>query len=221
VGISDIRRKYSDKWDPESTDHYDWGGGFVTDELESYSSYTGRIKKIDWQNTFYVFNKKSLKDTLSFYLQNELILWNCLYLVSGLRVEDPDEFGGKTTYNVGISYHFKITDVDPEDKEHHRRIERVPPNQWSASLFYNFKDKLKTFLSAIFVGDRVDRYSADHPKVYWASSYTVVDGKISYNISPNFELFLRGENILDRDYEEIKGYEAPHAQWYFGIKAKF
>jgi vitamin B12 transporter len=375
LGMSDTRRKYSDKWDPESTDHSAW-----SDILKSRSSYTGRIKKIDWQNTFHVMDRKNIKDILvvgyeyredegkstyysvsdsssgltkykskfpfrrmqliGYYAQNELKLWDSLTLLAGFRIEDPDDFGGRTTYNLGASYYLKATDsilkvryatgykapslyelyappnpawfflggnrdlspeegesyelgltqfffskrivfdftffheaidkkilwhsdpvtfestyknistvvdqgieagltlrpfkglllkanytyTDPDDREHHRRVERVPLNQWSASVFYNWKDKIKAYLGARFVGDRVDTYRSNgsgHPKPYYANAYTVVNGKISYQVCPHFEMFLRGENMLNRDYEEVKGYEAPHAQWYLGGKVRF
>jgi len=385
MGMSDTRRKYSDKWDPESTDHYDWGGGFVTDQLKSESSYTGRIKKIDWQNTFHVLDRKNIKDTLvvgyeyredegkstywsktasywggwflgvtetktrfpfrrtqliGYYAQNELKLWDSLTLLAGFRIDDPDDFGGRTTYNLGASYHLKKTDTifrvryatgfrtptlyelyappnpswwflggnrglspeegesyelgltqslfskrltfdftffheaidkkiiyyidpvtwqgtyrniatvvdqgieaglalrpfkglllkanytytDPEDRERHLRVERTPLNQWSASVFYNWRDKVKVYLGARFTGDRVDSYRRDtsgHLRPYYANAYTVVDGKVSVKVCPHFELFLKGQNIFDRDYEEVKGYEAPHAQWYLGGKVRF
>jgi len=375
LGMSDTRSKYSDRWDPESTDHSAW-----SDKLESESSYTGRIKKIDWQNTFHLMHRKKIKDTLvagyeyredegkstyysvsasswgftkyksrfpfrrmqliGYYAQNELRLWDSLTLLAGFRIEDPDDFGGRTTYNLGASYHLKATDTvfkvryatgfkaptlyelyappnpswwflggnrglvpeegesyelgisqslfskrisldftffheavdkkilyytdpvtwqstyenistvvdqgieagltlrpfkglllkanytytDPDDREHHRRVERVPLNQWSASVFYNFKDKIKAYLGARFVGDRVDSYRKDssgHLKPYYANAYTVVDGKISYKVSPHFEVFLRGENIFNRQYEEVKGYQAPDASWYIGSEVRF
>ena len=378
-GMSDTRRKYNDKFDPESMDHQVWGS-FVQDQLKSKQSYTGRIKKIDWQNTFHVLERKNVRDTLvvgyeyredegkstsyietesfsdglslgikvdkskfsfrrtqliGYYAQNELRLWDSLILLAGVRIDDPDDFGGRTTYNLGASYHLKKTDtifrvrfatafkaptlyelyappnpawfflggnrnltperaqsyeagltqylfnhklaldftvfreavknkilytydpvtwlgtydniaavvdrgvevgltlrplkdllvkanytyVDPKDREHHRRVERVPLNQWSASLFYTWRDKVKAFLGARFVGDRVDSYGAD--KTYHVNSYTVVDGKVSYQVCKYFQVFLRGENIFNRRYEEVKGYETPGASWYLGGKLQF
>ncbi len=388
LGMSDTRRKYSDKWDPESTDHsvyHTAWGDYVIDKLKSESSYTGRIKKIDWQNTLHVMDRKNVKDTLvvgyeyredegkstywsktasywggwplgirvsksrfpshttqliGYYAQNELRVWDRVILLAGIRYDDPDDFGGRTTYNLGASYHLKPTDTilkvryatgfrtptlfelyappnpswwflggnrglsseegesyelgftqflfskrltfdftffheaidkkiiyyidpvtwqgsyrniatvvdqgieaglslrpfkglilkanytytNPEDRERHLRVERVPLNQWSASAFYNWKDKVKAYLSARFVGDRVDSYRRDtsgHLKPYYANAYTVVDGKISYRVHSHFEVFLKGQNIFDRHYEEVKGYEAPTAQWYIGGKVTF
>ncbi len=383
MGMSDTRRKYNDKFDNESMDHQEYSsswGTFVTDQLKSEQSYTGRIKKIDWQNTFYVLDRKNVKDTLvvgyeyredegkstsyietesfsngwplgisvnrsrfsfrraqliGYYAQNELRLWDSLTLLAGMRIDDPDDFGGRTTYNLGASYHLKKTDtifrvrfatafkaptlyelyappnpawyflggnrnlsperaqsyeggitqylfhrkvaldltafreavknkilyvydpvtwygtyeniasvvdrgveagltlrpldnlvlkanytyVDPEDREHHRRVERVPLNQWSTSVFYTWKNKLKAYLGVRFVGDRVDSYGTN--KTYYINSYTVVDGKVSYQVGKHFQVFLRGENMFNRKYEEVKGYEAPGASWYLGGKVQF
>ena len=155
-GLSDNRRKYTDRYDSESTDHYDSGDGFVSDQLRSVQCYTGRIKKVDWQNTLHILERKKMQDTLVFgyeyredegkstsvittasyskgtylgisnnkgkfpfrrtqiigyYLQNELSLWKTLSIIAGLRIDDPDDFGGRTTYNLGASYYFKPTDT--------------------------------------------------------------------------------------------------------------
>ncbi len=379
LGMSDTRRKYSDRIDSESMDHQVWGS-FVQDQLKSEQSYTGRIKKIDWQNTFHLLDRSGLKDTLvvgyeyredegkstsyiktesfwggwplgvrvnksrfpfrraqliGYYAQNELRLWDSLTILTGMRIDDPDDFGGRTTYNLGASYHLRKTDtifrtrfatafkaptlyelyappvpawyflggnrnltperaqsyevgftqyllerrlaldltlfreavknkilyvydpvtwygtyeniasvvdrgvevgltlrplsnllvkanytyVDPKDREHHRRVERVPLNQWSASVFYSWRDRLKAYLGARFVGDRVDSYGSH--RTYYVNSYTVVDGKLSYQVCKYFQLFVRGENVFNRKYEEAKGYQAPGASWYLGGKVQF
>ena len=379
LGMSDTRRKYSDRIDSESMDHQVWGS-FVQDQLKSEQSYTGRIKKIDWQNTFHLLDRSGLKDTLvvgyeyredegkstsyiktesfwggwplgvrvnksrfpfrraqliGYYAQNELRLWDSLTILTGMRIDDPDDFGGRTTYNLGASYHLRKTDtifrtrfatafkaptlyelyappvpawyflggnrnltperaqsyevgftqyllerrlaldltlfreavknkilyvydpvtwygtyeniasvvdrgvevgltlrplsnllvkanytyVDPKDREHHRRVKRVPLNQWSASVFYSWRDRLKAYLGARFVGDRVDSYGSH--RTYYVNSYTVVDGKLSYQVCKYFQLFVRGENVFNRKYEEAKGYQAPGASWYLGGKVQF
>ena len=379
-GLSDTRRRYTDRFDTESTDHYDSGDGFVSDQLRSVQSYTGRIKKIDWQNTLHLLERDGLRDTLVFgyeyredegkstsvirsesfssgtplgvsvskdrfsfrrtqligyYAQNELNLWDSLTLIAGLRIDDPDDFGGRTTYNLGASYRLKATDtvfkaryatgfkaptlyelyappnpswwflggnrglvpeesegyefgvvqnlfnrrlslgvtyfhqsvdnkiiyysdpdtwqstyknistvvtqglevnlsarpikdlllkasytyVDPQDRENHHRLQRVPINQWNLSAFYTWRERLNTFLGVRFVGDRVDRYSSN--KVYRANSYTVVDAKVSYQVCPHFEVFVKGDNVFNRQYQEVKGYDAPDSAWYLGGKIRF
>jgi len=378
-GISDTRRKYTDRFDSESTDHYDSGEGFVSDQLRSVQCYTGRIKKIDWQNTLHLLEREGMKDTLvvgyeyredegkstsviitdsyssgaplglykdktrfsfrrtqliGYYAQNELNLWDSLTLIAGLRIDDPDDFGGRTTYNLGASYHLKRTDtvfkvryatgfkaptlyeiyappipawwflggnrglvpeenegydfgvvqnlfdrrlslgityfhqavdnkiiyytdpdtwqatyknisdvvtqglefhltsrpvkdlllkasytyVDPQDRENHHRLQNVPINQWNLSAFYTWQDRLNAYLGVRFVGDRIDRYSQ---KVYRANSYTVADAKVSYRVSPRFEVFLKGNNIFNRQYQEVKGYDAADFSWYLGGKIRF
>jgi len=277
---------------------------------------------------------------IGYYVQNELRLWDALVFIAGLRVDDPDDFGGKTTYNLGLSYYLKKTGtilkaryatgfrtptlyelyapanpawwflggnphlspeeaesyefgfsqfllsnrlkldftyfheavdkkiiyyIDPvtyygtyknvstvvtqgieasltiapfkgllikanytytdsDDRERHVRVERVPLNQWSLSVFYRWKNRLRAFAGVRFVGDRVDSYRQDasgHLKPYFANSYTVVDANISYSLNPHIKLFIRGNNIFNRHYEEIKGYKAPTAQWYMGTEVKF
>lgn len=52
-------------------------------------------------------------------------------------------------------------------------------------------------------------------------SYTKVDFAASFDITKNLTLFGRGENLLNEDYEEAKGYGTAGISYYGGLKAKF
>ena len=44
---------------------------------------------------------------------------------------------------------------------------------------------------------------------------------LCYDLKPNVTLYLRGENLLDDDYQEVFGYQAPGVGVYAGLKARF
>jgi vitamin B12 transporter len=51
--------------------------------------------------------------------------------------------------------------------------------------------------------------------------YTLVNLTASYDLRPNITLYLRGENLMDDDYQEVFGYQAPGIGVYAGLKARF
>jgi vitamin B12 transporter len=44
---------------------------------------------------------------------------------------------------------------------------------------------------------------------------------VSYDITKNFQLFGRVENLLDKEYEEAKGFGTPGLSFFGGIKLSF
>ena len=52
-------------------------------------------------------------------------------------------------------------------------------------------------------------------------SYTLVHAAGSYDIVENFQAFIRLDNILNVEYETVKGYGTPGFSIYGGIKINF
>lgn len=51
--------------------------------------------------------------------------------------------------------------------------------------------------------------------------YVLVNARVAYQINDNTEFYVRGENLLDQDYQIVRGYNTPGLAAYAGIKAKF
>ncbi len=49
-------------------------------------------------------------------------------------------------------------------------------------------------------------------------AYWLLNATASYKITPAVEVFGRVENLLDRHYQEVYGYEAPPIAAYAGVK---
>lgn len=54
------------------------------------------------------FSEKSVY-TMAYYLQNQLKLWERLFLTAGLRVDDHEEFGTEVTYKTALAYLLQST----------------------------------------------------------------------------------------------------------------
>ena len=65
-----------------------------------------------------------------------------------------------------------------------------------------------------FVGDTVDSTGA-------LKDYVLLNAKVAYQVNDNAEIYLRGENLLDQDYQTVRHYGTPGIAAYAGFKAKF
>ena len=65
-----------------------------------------------------------------------------------------------------------------------------------------------------FVADTVDADGA-------LKDYVLLNAKVAYQVTDSTEIYVRGENLLDQDYQVIRGYGTPGIAAYAGIKASF
>ena len=110
-------------------------------------------------------------------------------------------------------------------REPDARVEvRRPEKSGSISLHYaSSNDLSRVSLQVLHNGKNQDSefiFSTAEDRVT-LSSYTLVNLTASYQLKPNVTLYLRGENLLDDDYQQVFGYRAPGVGVYAGLKARF
>ncbi len=110
-------------------------------------------------------------------------------------------------------------------REPDARVEvRRPEKSGSISLHYaSSNDLSRVSLQVLHNGKNQDSefiFSTAEDRVT-LSSYTLVNLTASYQLKPNVTLYLRGENLLDDDYQQVFGYQAPEVGVYAGLKARF
>ena len=110
-------------------------------------------------------------------------------------------------------------------REPDARVEvRRPEKSGSISLHYaSINDLSRVSLQVLHNGKNQDSefiFSTAEERVT-LSSYTLVNLTASYQVKPNVSLYLRGENLLDDDYQQVFGYQAPGVGVYAGLKARF
>lgn len=76
-----------------------------------------------------------------------------------------------------------------------------------------------------FNGERTDlRFDpafVDPPAAVRLGSFTLLEVVAAWRVRPGVEIYARGENLLDREYEEVLGYGAPGRAVYGGLRATF
>ena len=51
-------------------------------------------------------------------------------------------------------------------------------------------------------------------------AYTLVGGQLRWGGRQGVELYLRGENLLDEDYQDVFGYHTPGRAVYLGLRLR-
>jgi len=109
--------------------------------------------------------------------------------------------------------------INAIDKDLEEDLLRRPKNRLSLSMDYTFAQKAVIHLSLNYTGKRDDIFFSG-----WTSArvimdqYTLVNAAFSYSIIKDLAVFIRLDNLLDTEYEIIKGYGTPGFSVYGGIK---
>lgn len=92
----------------------------------------------------------------------------------------------------------------------------VPPHQFYAGLFYQFKN-ISTSLSYRYT----DEQWTDDANTLKVDGYSIFDFKVSYTLKKYFQLYADVQNIFDVEFVDRKGYPAPGRYVLFGLKINY
>jgi len=92
-------------------------------------------------------------------------------------------------------------------------LSRVPEHDLLLGLTADLTDRLGAQIFMNHVADRVD--SGPMP------DYTVVNAGLSFDLTPASQIYLRVDNLTDRQYQTARGYGTSDRAFYAGIRADF
>ena len=106
---------------------------------------------------------------------------------------------------------------DANGKELVRRPKHVA--SLNADYAFDVRDRPgRVNVGVDFHGERTD---TDYPATVRLGSFTLLKIVAGWRIRPGVEIYARGENLLDREYEEVLGYGAPGRAIHGGVRATF
>ena len=97
------------------------------------------------------------------------------------------------------------------------RLRRWPVNQASLSLYYQPVDSLNMILDFRFAGSQFNDRENTQP----VSSFNVVNLAVNYDLSDQFQAYVRVDNLFDEEYEEVLFFGTPSRSVFGGIRANF
>ena len=95
---------------------------------------------------------------------------------------------------------------------------RVPRHDIGLSAVVRPAEKWELSATARIALDTVDFEGADKTPL---DDYLLLNAKIAYHPNENTELYLRAENLLDQDYQTVRGYSTPGFSVFAGLRATF
>lgn len=131
---------------------------------------------------------------------------------TALRVLPVKEF------ELRLSYTF----TDTKDKDTGEELIRRARHKAVARADYALAAALHVNVSLLYVGRRKDLDFSTFPAAtVTLPDYSLVNLAASYKVSEKLDLFIRGENVLDRRYQEVSGFGTPGAAVYAGASLEF
>ena len=97
------------------------------------------------------------------------------------------------------------------------RLARWPVDQASLSLYYRPVDFLNMILDFRFAGAQFN----DRGNTQRVNSFHVVNLAVNYEISDQFQAYVRVDNLFDEAYEEVLYFGTPGLSMFGGIRANF
>lgn len=97
------------------------------------------------------------------------------------------------------------------------RLPRWPVHQASAALSYQPIDPMVLAVSFRFVGSRFNTSGNQQP----LPDFHVINFSASYDITKNFQGYVRVDNILNRNYEEVRFFGTAVRSVFGGVRVKF
>ena len=89
-----------------------------------------------------------------------------------------------------------------------------------SSLFSKITDKLSINGELKSVSD-LTGVKSDGSGIVPLKDYNLLNGKVSYLLNENSNIYLNGENLLDETYETSSGYGTAKRSFYLGYETKF
>jgi vitamin B12 transporter len=129
------------------------------------------------------------------------------------------ELSLQTSPTDSLLFSASYTRTEAKDEDKNTYLLRRPKDKFTTHLSYRFLEEVNISVSMISVGERDDMdYSLWPAARVTLPGYTLLSASASFNIMANIQLFARLENILNQEYEMIKGYGTAGFSTYFGVK---
>ena len=196
----------NDKLQPETIKSYDLSVGYAGLKLTYFNQKIDNM--IFWFDPGTPFNfnddyNKNLPGTSK---------------INGIEISYKQTFFNKLALNTSYT---KLTRA--EDKDQNKLLRRAREN-FKIALDYYVMDNLHVGVDAQYIGQRTDR--AFDPITFKSynvetGKYTVVNFTANYDITPQFEIYGKIENLTDKYYQTVYGFASSPRAFYAGVRAKF
>ena len=116
--------------------------------------------------------------------------------------------------SVFANYTYTVSRDDKTDEDLLRR----PRHKYSAGINTDIMKKADIMFSYDYTGKRYDTFNSNRIKL---DSYATVNAAVNITTTVNTSVVVRIDNLLNKEYEEVKGYDAGGINVRCGLRGKF
>lgn len=132
------------------------------------------------------------------------------------------EFFLQARLNNSLHFNASYTRIEAKDKVTNQYLLRRPKHKFAARANCDFSRKAHLTLSLIHMGKSEDMdWSGWISRRVVMPSYTLLNASFAYDMLHKVQIFLKSENLLDEEYETVKGYGTAGFSLYGGLKVLF
>jgi len=144
------------------------------------------------------------------------------YINIGEASSQGTEFSLRVIPAKDMNFSASYTWCRAQDDSTGQPLLRRPEHKASLKIYYDGLKKTHMTLSLLYLGERQDNFYQNFQTVrVTLPDFTLINASISYDLFNYAQFFLRFDNILNSDYELIKGYASPGFSVYGGLKLDF
>lgn len=130
------------------------------------------------------------------------------------------ELENRITPFKDFTIYANYTYTDAMDKSTGKRLIRRPWHQGKVGFSYDWR-VLHFSTDCVFVGTREDSAGWTRPPREKNQGFARWDAALFCDVTRYFQIYGRVENLLNKHYDEVMGYNSPLARFFVGLKAKF
>ena len=134
----------------------------------------------------------------------------CMINVPGVTKRDGIELTGAALITDGVAVTAAYTLVDTE-KPNGDRLAFVPRHSLTFGVDLQPVDKVEVNVTVRYVADQFQSNFVE------LDDYVLLSAKASYEFTPGWKAYVRGENLLDEEYETIDSYGTAGLSVYGGV----
>ena len=123
---------------------------------------------------------------------------------------------------VAANYsHIKTVDETPGSPTEGQQLFQRPEDAANLSLTYTWPQSIKTTVAARYGGPSFDQNFNVYPTaIVRLGGYTLLDLRVSYDVTDKLELYARVDNATNKWYETVYQYGTWGRTAFFGLRAK-
>jgi vitamin B12 transporter len=213
------------------------GTGFKAPSLyDLYAQYYGNANLKPEKSTGfdagvdqYLLNDKLTVSLSYFYNSFKDLIGYDTVTYQSINIEKAESKGVETSikfnapYNIEMNLNYTYTntkDLSDNTTDNGKALLRRPKNKLSFNTNIPVIENLNVFVEVIYTGKYDDISYLTYDRITMPD-YTLFNAAVTEQLLKNLDLYIRFENIFNKQYEQVSGYGTAGFSIYVGFKFKF